>query len=123
MAHVATELTVTLQSNVPGALAIALEAIARAGINIDGLAEQEGTVHVLTRDAAATQRALRAAGVRVRGESAVVVVDVADRPGMAAGLFRRIADAGLNVDFSYMATGNRLVVGGDDTKKIAKLLG
>lgn len=123
MAHVASELTVTLQSNVPGALAAALEAVAKAGINIDGVSEIEGTLHVLTRDAAATQRALRAAGVRVRGEKAVVVVDVADRPGVAAELFRRIADAGLNVDFTYMATGNRLVVGGDDPQRIAKLLG
>lgn len=123
MAHVASELTVTLQSNVPGALAAALEAVAKAGINIDGVSEIEGTLHVLTRDAPATQRALRGAGVRVRGENAVVVVDVADRPGVAAELFRRIADAGLNVDFSYMATGNRLVVGGDDPQRIAKLLG
>lgn len=122
MAHVATELTVTLQSDVPGALASALEAVARAGINIDGLTEQEGTVHLLTRDAPATQRALRASGVRVRSERTVVVVDVEDRPGVAAGLFRRIAEAGLNVDFSYLATRDRLVVGGEDPQRIAKLL-
>ncbi len=122
MARVGTELTVTLQSNVPGALATALEAIARAGINIDALAEREGTVHLLTRDAPATQRALRAAGVRVRSERQVAVVEVDDRPGVAAGLFRRIAEAGLNVDFSYLASGNRLVVGGDDSQRIAKLL-
>ena len=122
MAHVATELTVALQSHVPGALASALEAIARAGINIDGLTEQQDTVHLLTRDAPATQRALRAAGVRVRAERTVVLIEVADRPGVAAGLFRRIADAGLNVDFSYLATRDRLVVGGDDVQGIAKLL-
>ena len=122
MAHLATELLVTLQSNVPGAVATALEAVAKAGINLDGVTELEGTLHVLTRDAPATQRALRAAGVRVRGENVVAVIDVADRPGVAAGLFRRIANAGLNVDFSYLATGNRLVVGGGDTQRIAKLL-
>ena len=122
MAHVATELTVALQSNVPGALASALEAIARAGINIDGLTEQEGTMHLLTRDAPATQRALRAAGVRVRAERTVVLIEVADRPGVAAGVFRRIADAGLNVDFSYLAMRDRLVVGGADVQGIAKLL-
>jgi hypothetical protein len=122
MAHFTTELTLALQSNVPGALASALEAIARAGINIDGLAEQEGTVHLLTRDGPATQRALRAAGVRVRGERPVAIIEVEDRPGVAAGLFRRIADAGLNVDFSYLASSNRMVVGGDDAPRIAKLL-
>ncbi|HJQ67038.1 MAG TPA: hypothetical protein VJ816_11705 [Gemmatimonadales bacterium] len=123
MAHLATELLVTLQSNVPGAVAAALEAVAKAGINLEAVTELEGTLHVLTRDAPATQRALRAAGVRVRGETVVAVIDVADRPGVAAGLFRRIANAGLNVDFSYMAMGNRLVIAGDDPKAIAKVLG
>lgn len=122
MTHLATELLVTLQSNVPGAVAAALEAVAKAGINLEAVTELEGTLHVLTRDAPATQRALRAAGVRVRGENVVAVIDVADRPGVAAGLFRRIANAGFNVDFSYLATRNRLVVGGGDTHRIAKLL-
>jgi hypothetical protein len=122
MALVATELTVTLQSSVPGALATALEAIARAGINVDALNVREGTMHLLTRDAPATQRALRAAGVRVRSERQVAVVEVDDRPGVVAGLIRRVAEAGLNVDFSYLAIGNRLVVGGDDPQRIAKLL-
>jgi hypothetical protein len=122
MAHLTTDLTLNLQSNLAGALATALEAIARAGINIDGLAELEGTIHVLTRDAPATQRALRAAGVRVRSERPVAVIEVDDRPGVAAALFRRIADAGLNVDFSYLATNNRMVVGGDDPQRIANIL-
>jgi len=122
MAHLATELVVTLQANVSGAMAAALEAVARAGINLESVTELEGTLHLLTRDAPATQRALRAAGVRVRGENVVAVIEVADRPGVAADLFRRIANAGLSVDFSYLATGNRLVVGGGDTQRIAKLL-
>lgn len=122
MAQIATELIVTLHSDVPGALAAALEAVARAGINIDGFAEHEGTLHLLTRDASATQKALRAAGVRVRGDGTVVVAEVADKPGAAAELFRRVANAGLNVEFSYVASGNRLVVGGDDPQGIAKIL-
>lgn len=122
MAHVTTELIITLQSDRPLALAVALEAIARAGINIDGLTELEGSVHVLTRDAPATQRALRASGVRVRAEREVAIIDVQDRPGVAADVFRRIADAGINVAYSYLATNNRLVVGGDDPQRIAKLL-
>jgi hypothetical protein len=79
-------------------------------------------MHLLTRDAPATQRALRAAGVRVRSERQVAVVEVDDRPGVVAGLIRRVAEEGLNVDLSYLAIGNRLVVGGDDPQRIAKLL-
>ncbi|MGH7613843.1 MAG: ACT domain-containing protein [Gemmatimonadales bacterium] len=120
--HFATDLTVTLQADRPGALAAAIEAIAKAGINLDGYAEFEGTLHVLTHDAPATQRALRAVGIRVRGERQVIVIGVDDRPGVAAQVFRRIADAGINVDFSYVANQNRMVIGADDPTKIADVV-
>ncbi len=45
-----------------------------------------------------------------------------DRPGVAAGIFRRIADAGVNVNFTYVATNNRIVVGANDLQKVAELL-
>ena len=122
MPRVGTDLTITLQVDRPGALAAAIEAIAKAGINVDGFAATEGALHVITRDAPTAQQALRAAGVRVRGEREVIVVDVPDRPGAAAGLFRRLADAGLRVDFSYVANNNRVVVGADDPEKVARLL-
>lgn len=122
MAHVATELVVTLHSDAPGALAAALEAIARSGLNVDGLTEEEGIAHLLTRDAPAAQKVLRAAGIRVRTEASVVVVEVADKPGAAAALFRRIANAGLNVSYCYVASGNRLIIGSDDPQSIAKIL-
>ena len=120
--HLATDLTATLQADRPGALATAVEAIAKAGINLDGYAEFEGTLHVLTRDAPAAQRALRAVGIRVREERQVIVIGVDDQPGVAAKVFRRIADAGINVDFSYVANQNRMVIGTDDPKKIADVL-
>jgi hypothetical protein len=122
MSQTAMDLTVTLQEDRPGALAGALEAIARAGVNLDGIAEFDGVLHVLTRDAPAATRALRAAHIRVRGERAVAVVDVEDRPGATAVLLRRLADAGHNVEFCYLATNTRLVIAGDDPKEIAKLL-
>jgi hypothetical protein len=77
---------------------------------------------VLTQDAPAAQRALRAAGIRVRSERPVVVIGVDDRLGVAASVFRRIADAGINVEFSYVANQNRMVIGADDPEKIAGLL-
>lgn len=77
---------------------------------------------MLTRDAPAAQRALRAVGIRVREERQVIVIGVDDQPGVAAKVFRRIADAGINVDFSYVANQNRMVIGTDDPKKIAEVL-
>ena len=74
-------------------LARAVQAVSSAGINLEGHAEMEGVVHVLTSDADATRSALQAAGFRVLKEQQVVLVEVEDRPGSAASIFRRIADA------------------------------
>lgn len=118
----ATDLTVDLQDDRPAALAGAMEAVARAGINLDGVAEFDGVLHLLTRDAPGTTRALRGARIRVRAERAVLVVEMEDRPGASAAVLRRLADAGQQVDFCYLATNTRLVIAGDDPKRIAKAL-
>jgi hypothetical protein len=52
----------------------------------------------------------------------VVVVEVEDEPGAAAGVFQRIADAHINVRYSYLATGNRLVIASADPKAVMKAL-
>ena len=118
----ATDLTVLLQTDRPGALASALEALGRTGINVDGFTEFDGLLHLLTRDAPGATRALRSAGVRVRGQQLVAVVDVADRPGSAAAVLRRVSDAGVAVVFCYLATSTRLVIGAENPKEIAKIL-
>lgn len=118
----ATDLTVHLQADRPGALVAALEALGRTGINVEGLSELDGVLHVLTRDAGGATRALRSAGVRVHGERVVAIVRVEDRPGAAAAMLRRIADAGINVDFCYLATETRLVIAADDPREISRIL-
>ena len=118
----ATDLAVTLPEDRPGMLAKAVAALGSAGINLDGHAEMEGVVHVLTSDAAAAGKALEAAGFRVLKEQKVVLVEVEDRPGSAAGIFRRIADAKVNIRFSYLATRNRLVIAGDSLDELAAAL-
>lgn len=123
MHKLATDVSVNLLEDRPGALAKAAEAIANARINIDGYAEVGGTLHVLTKDAAATRRALESAGCQVTAEQDVVVADVADRPGVAAKIFRRIADAGVNVNFSYVAMNNRIVIGASDVQRVGELVG
>jgi len=122
MAHVATDLAVTLPEDRPGMLAKAVNAVSTAGINIEGYAEMDGVVHVLTTDLDATRGALEAAGFKVVKEREVVLVQVEDRPGSAASIFRRIADAKVNIRFSYLATRNRLVVGADDLEELRAAL-
>jgi len=122
IAHVATDLAVTLPEDRPGMLAKAVNAVSTAGINIEGYAEMDGVVHVLTTDLGATRGALEAAGFKVVKEREVVLVQVEDQPGSAARIFRRIADAKVNIRFSYLATRNRLVVGADDLEELRAAL-
>ena len=122
IAHVATDLAVTLPEDRPGMLAKAVHAVSTAGINIEGYAEMDGVVHVLTTDLGATRGALEAAGFKVVKEREVVLVQVEDQPGSAARIFRRIADAKVNIRFSYLATRNRLVVGADDLEELRAAL-
>ena len=122
MASVATDLAVTLPEDRPGMLSKAVTAVSVAGINLEGHAEMDGVVHVLTTDSEGTRHALEAAGFRVVREQEVLLVPVEDRPGSAAGIFRRIADAKVNITFSYLATRNRLVIASDNLQELMACL-
>src|SRR4029450_1670416 len=101
-----------------GTLAKALGCVSAAGINLEGYSEMNGIVHVLTTDLAATRRCLNDSGFRVVQEQQIVLVPVADVPGAAAGVFQRIANAHVNVRYSYLATGNRLVIASSDPQAV-----
>jgi hypothetical protein len=122
MQTLAKDFTIKLQDDRPGALAKAFEAIAKTGVNVEGYSETDGTLHVLTNDAAATRQALEAAALKVSREEDVVVADVTDRPGVAASIFRQIADANVNVTFSYVATNNRVVIGASNVARAAEIV-
>jgi len=121
-AQKAMDLAVTLPEDRPGMLARAVQAVSAAGLNLDGHAEMEGVVHVLTSNAAAARGALESVGFRVLREQQVALVEVEDRPGSAAGIFRRIADAKVNIRFSYLATRNRLVIAADELQDLMTAL-
>ena len=122
--HLDADLAVTLEEDRPGTLAKALDCVSRAGINIDGYAEIGGVVHVLSPELRATHACLEQAGFRIAQEHRVVVVAVADEPGAAARVFRTLADAHINIKYSYLATRNRLVIAVADVEKaIATLNG
>ena len=122
MSHLAADLVVTLEADRPGMLARAIGAVSAAGINIDGYAEMSGVVHVLThdQDLDAARRCLDEAGFRVVQEQHVVLVPVPDEPGAAARVFQRIAEAHINVRYSYLATRNRLVIASDNPEAVIK---
>ena len=111
---VGRDITVKLGDDRPGALAALVQALSRSGVNIDGIAEVDGIVHVLARDPSAARAALRAGGYTVEGELEVVVLPMPDRPGELSMVMQRLAEAGVNLRFVYLATGTRVVIGADD---------
>ncbi len=118
----ARDLSVKLTEDRPGELSGVVQALSRSGLNIEGLAEVEGVVHVLAHDANAARAALRSAGYAVEAEFEVVILPMPDRPGELAMVMRRLADAGVNVRFVYFATGTRVVIGTDNVMKAREAL-
>jgi len=121
-----TDLTVGLV-NQPGTLLRASDALGRAGINIDGacgfVCGSQGVYHVLVEEAERARRALIDTGLEILEEREVVVTPVENRPGSAAAVLRRVADANVNIDLLYVTADSRLVLGGDDTPGIRRALG
>lgn len=103
-------------------LARAAEAIASGGLNLEGFAEVAGILHALTSDPRTTRMALETVGLSVSAEREVVVVQVEDRPGAAAALFGRLAKAGINVTYTYVASGNRIVIAVDEPEQALTVL-
>jgi hypothetical protein len=118
----ARDLTVKLQQDKPGSFARVADALGKAGVNIEGITEVEGIVHVLVEDVAGARKALEAAGLKVEADHEVLVLTVPDRPGELARITRKIADASVNLTVVYMASNTRVVVGVDDVAKARQAL-
>lgn len=121
-----TDLTIGLVDQ-PGTLAQASDALGRAGVNIDGacglVIDGRGVYHVLVADAERARRALIDAGFEIQAERPVAVLPVDNRPGEAARLLRRIADAGVNLELLYTTLDGQVVLGGADPGAIRRALG
>ena len=122
MVHLDADLAVTLAEDRPGTLAAALRCVGSAGINLEGYAEIGGVVHVLSPDLQAAHDCLQKGGFRIVQEQQVLLVTVDDEPGAAAGVFQRLAEAHINIKYSYLATGNRLVIAAHDPQKAFDVL-
>lgn len=116
----AKDLTIILEDR-PGSLAAMGQALGKAGVNMEGsggfVFEGKGILHILVEDAAAARRALQGAGIEVRGERDVLVLDIPDQPGELGKAARRMADAGVNIDLVYLNTKGKVVFGVDNMEK------
>jgi hypothetical protein len=120
----ATDFEIVLEDR-PGELARVGEALGNAGVDIEGIAgfgfEGRGIIHLVVEDAAAARSALGSAGVSVNRESEAMVTELpagaASRPGEMGRMARAVADAGVNFEAIYLATGNRAVAVTSDNEK------
>lgn len=101
----AREITVLLEDR-PGTLADLGEALGKAGVNLQTIAgfgiEGRGIIKILVEDAQAALKALEGAGIKVEGDREVLVVPLEDRPGSLGRFARKLANAGVNIDASYV---------------------
>jgi len=116
------DLTVRLTADRPGEVAKVAQTLSNAGVNIEGIAEIEGVVHVLARDPSRAKSALRAGGYTIDNELEVLVLPMTDRPGELSMIMQRLADASVNLRFLYLATGTRVVIGADDITRARAVL-
>jgi hypothetical protein len=116
------DLTIVLD-NVPGSLARLGHVLGEARVNIEGgcaISDAVGTVaHILVSDPSRTRGLLEANGFEVKEEHEAISFYVSgdDRPGILGRYAGRIAEAGVNIERMYLASGSRLVFVTDDNAK------
>ena len=116
------DLALRLTTDQPGELSRVAQTLSRSGVNIEGIAEIEGVVHVLARDPSRAKSALRAGGYTIENELEVLVLPMTDRPGELSMIMQRLADASVNLRFIYLATETRVVIGVDDISRARAVL-
>lgn len=121
-----TDLTIGLAHR-PGTLAMACDVLGHAGVNIEaavGLVLDDRPIfHVLVGDAERAVRALIDAGFEILGQRQVLAMPVENRPGAAAVLLRRVADAGVSLDLLYTTLDGRVVLGASELRQLRDALG
>jgi hypothetical protein len=115
------DLTIRLE-NRPGALAEMGEALARAGISIEGgggfAFEDKGIVHFLFEDTTAARRALEGVGIEVLEDREVLIQRLnQEQPGQLGRISRLMAEAGVNIEVIYSDHQNQLILVVDDLEK------
>jgi len=106
-AHHASQLVATMPTRV-GLLADITEAIKSAGVNITSISayERDGQAKFLlvTDNNAKAREALGRLNAEVR-ENDVVLVELENRIGTLAEATKKLAEAGINIEYTYGTTG------------------
>ena len=105
--------------NRPGALAEVGEALAGAGISIEGggawLCGDRAIAHYLVDDNAAAHTALEQAGIcLLRGSRVLIQRLNQDEPGQLGKICRKFADADINIEVQYSDHAGQLILVVDD---------
>lgn len=99
-----TEFTIRL-ANRPGMLAALTERLDAAGVHVEALAafgySEDGHVRMIVDDAETAARVLEEAGL-VSEEREVLTTVLPNTTGSLAGLTRRLADSGVNIEALYV---------------------
>ena len=116
-----TDLEIILEDR-PGELAKMGEALAHAGISIEGggawAIEGKAIAHFLFNDGKAARKVLEAIGIEVKAENDVLLQRLRqDVPGQLGKITRMMADAGVNIKVQYSDHYNQLVLVVDDINK------
>ena len=107
--------------NRPGVLANLSTTLGKAGINIEGISgtqyHDKVVLHMLFEQAEEAQALLYKKKFTILAVRDVIVLDIKDKPGELGKIAQKMANAEVNIDFVYLATNNRIVLGVDDPEK------
>ncbi len=108
--------------NRAGALAEMGEALAAAGVSIEGggawVSDNNGVAHFLFEDVAAARKALTEKGIEVIRENEILVQRLKqETPGQLGKIARLMEQAGVNIKVIYSDHANQLILVVDDFKK------
>jgi hypothetical protein len=115
--HISVESTTQLAlflSNRPGALAKVCEELAEATINIHALSISDTVDHSILRMVVSdTTKALMLLGEggMIALEAEVLMIESNNEPGTLAAIAERLAKAGVNIEYAYLATSERAKTG------------
>lgn len=112
------DLSIVLEDR-PAALAEMGEALARAGVSIEGggvfVSDGSGIAHFLFADGSAARKALEATGIRVLAERDVLMQRLNQtEPGQLGKIARQMAEAGVNIEVMYSDHDHHLILVVDD---------
>ena len=114
----ATDLRIVIP-NQPGRAAKLLEALAEAGINLDGICgdirpgETWGFMHLLVEKADEAIRIVESHGMEITSRHEVNLHELENRPGAIAETLRSYRERDENVEVIYTISADRMVVGTD----------